>query len=50
MKRNKAKARAMASGISPYKRWGKRPCQHCQAITADSRKRASTGAGAANAI
>ena len=38
MKRNKAKARAMRSGVPPYTRasrsgYPKRPCQHCQSIT-----------------
>lgn len=45
MKRNKLKAKGMRSGVSPYKKHEKRPCQHCQAITAASRKRAMTGAG-----
>ena len=46
MKRNKQKAKAMRSGVSPYKRHGKRPNPTLQAITAASRKRAMTGAGA----
>jgi hypothetical protein len=49
MKRNKAKAKGMRSGVSPYKKHGKRPCQHCQDITVASRRRAHTGE-AANAL
>lgn len=43
MKRNVKKAKAMRSGVSPYKRHGKKPCQHCQDITADSKRRATHG-------
>lgn len=43
MKRNKEKSRAMRSGQSSYKRSAKKPCQHCQDITAASRKRAHGG-------
>lgn len=44
-KRNAKTARGQRSGVSPYKRWGKRPCAHCVAITAASRRAAMTGAG-----
>lgn len=45
MKRNKTTARVGRSGASPYAKHKKRPCQHCQAITQDSRNRASRGEG-----
>jgi hypothetical protein len=44
MKRNKAKAKGMRSGTSPYKKHDKRPCQHCQQITSESRNYAQRGA------
>jgi hypothetical protein len=42
-KRNKAKARKSGGGMSPYARQGKRPCQHCQQITAQDRRAAAQG-------
>jgi hypothetical protein len=44
MKRNKTASRKGRSGNSPYNRYKKRPCQHCQAITQDNRNRAQRGA------
>ena len=43
MKRNKKSARAMRNGKSPYARHDKKPCQHCQAVTAASVRRAREG-------
>lgn len=43
MKRNKKLAKGMRSGVSPYKKHGKRPCQHCQQLTADNRRAATQG-------
>lgn len=44
MKRNKLKGRATKARRSPYAKYGKVPCKHCQQITADSRRRAQSGA------
>lgn len=47
MKRNKEKARKMRSGKSPYAKARERgepkqPCQHCQGITRDLKRKAYT--------
>jgi hypothetical protein len=43
MKRNKKIARNMRAGKHGYSKAGKKPCQHCQAVTRDSRERAVKG-------
>lgn len=40
MKRNKTNHRVGRSGVSPYKKYGKRPCAECQRQTERSRKAA----------
>jgi hypothetical protein len=47
VKRNKTTARKGRSGMSPYNRYKKRPCQHCQDITRHSAERAQRGAARA---
>lgn len=50
MKRNKAKARKMRGGVSPYAKYGKRPCVECQRQTAESRKAAQRGQSVMDAM
>lgn len=43
MKRNKALARKMRGGKSPYAKYGKRPCPECQQRTRQDRQAAMRG-------
>jgi hypothetical protein len=38
MKRNHTNHRVPRNGTSPYQRYSKQPCKHCQDITAESRR------------
>ncbi len=43
MKRNKTNARHNGGGMSPYRRYKKRPCTHCVQVTRESREAAMRG-------
>lgn len=42
-KRNKTNSRENGGGVSPYRKKGKRPCQHCQDLTQRDRANAQKG-------